>query len=73
MLLIKKLSRSYWEAHHTHAADQFDEKKTYFFANVLIAALEIKSLSASELRNDREIEVYKMSEDELYRFATKVT
>jgi hypothetical protein len=47
--------------------------KVYFFAMLLIAAFEIKELSIEELKTQKEIEIYKMGEQDLYRMATKIT
>ena len=47
--------------------------KCIYFANLLIAAFEIKELSEDEVKESRQMEVFKMEEKELVSMVTKTT
>ena len=49
-----------------------DKMKTFCFANMMIAAFEIKQLSEEQLKFEKEIEIFGMNEQQLYSLGVKI-
>lgn len=70
---VLKLSKDYYQAYKPLVPNELQKLKCIYFANIIVAVFEIKELSEEELKESKEIEVFKIEEQELISLAINNT
>ena len=72
VVVIKTMAKEYWEAYRSAESTCFDEEKALHFAFLLIAIYELKEHTIEERSEGKETTIYKLTEDELRKYAIKL-